>query len=244
MQKAVPTADDAPGPNGRSVAHMFDRIAPTYDRLNHLLSLGMDFSWRRRAVGQFDRDAGAVIDLATGTGDLLIALLRARPDLTGAVGLDASENMLAICRAKLDRRRLGNRATLVCGDAAATSFDDATFDAVTMAFGLRNMPDVAEMLAEMYRTLKPGGTAVILEFSLPPNRLLRRCYLLYLRLAVPLVGVLVSGDKQAYRYLNTSIERFAQPEHVLRMMQQAGFSSVAAIPLTFGVASIYRGNKA
>lgn len=223
---------------------MFDRIAPTYDLLNHALSWGRDYSWRRKAAGPLDKSRSLkVIDLATGTGDLLIALLRQRPNIAEAVGLDVSANMLGICREKLSRCSLMGRIELLCADASATPFPENAFDAATMAFGIRNTPDVSRTLKEMCRILKPGGIAVILEFSLPRNRVLRCCYLTYLRLMVPLIGSLVSGDKPAYRYLDKSIEHFHGPEEFVALMRGAGFSDVSAVPLTFGVASIYSGSK-
>jgi len=245
MRKGVPTASDISPSTGRSVGQMFDRIAPTYDLLNHLLSLGRDYSWRRRTVGCLDaKRALKVIDLATGTGDLLIALLRQRPNITEAVGLDLSANMLEVCRRKLRRRGLTTRARLLCEDASATSFPENTFDAATMAFGIRNTANVLRTLEEMYRILRPGGTAVVLEFSLPTSRILRRGYLMYLRIAVPLVGSLVSRDDAAYRYLHESIEGFHTQREFLVLMREAGFSNVSTVPLTFRVASIYSGVKA
>jgi demethylmenaquinone methyltransferase/2-methoxy-6-polyprenyl-1,4-benzoquinol methylase len=226
------------------VGRLFDRIAPTYDPLNHLLSFGRDFSWRRKAARQIDAGDGLkVIDLAAGTGDMLIALLREHPDIAEATGLDISENMLDLCRAKLHRRNLEGRVNLLCADAAATSLPDDHFDAATMAFGIRNTPDAAATLREIHRLLKPGGTAVILEFSLPSRPIVRRFYLWYLRHVMPLVGALISGDRRAYRYLDESIEGFLQPAEFTRLMDQAGFREIAVVPLTYGVASIYRGVK-
>ncbi len=245
MCKDTPTASDAARLAEPSVGRMFDRIAPTYDLLNHLLSLGRDFSWRRKTIRQLDarRDL-KVLDLATGTGDMLITLFRERPGITEATGLDISENMLAVCREKLGKRGLADRARLVCGDASKMLFADGAFDAATMAFGIRNTADASATLREIHRVLKPGGTALILEFSLPACPVTRWFYLRYLRLAVPFVGALVSGDRQAYRYLNVSIEGFRQPAEFCRLMQEAGFRDVSVIPLTHGVASIYKGVKA
>ncbi len=224
---------------------MFDRIAPTYDLLNHLLSFGQDFSWRRKAARCIAAGGPLrVVDLATGTADLLIALLREHPHIVDAVGLDCSEEMLAVGRDKLRKCRLAARARLVPGDATRTTFADESFDVVTMAFGIRNTPDPQATLDEIHRLLAPGGAAVILEFSLPANAVLRWGYLVHLRLVVPLIGALVSGDRQAYRYLNQSIESFHGPAAFCAMMEQAGFHDVSAQPLTAGVASIYKGSKA
>ncbi len=244
MHEGAPTTSDISPSARRSVGQMFDDIAPTYDFLNHLLSLAHDCSWRRRAVGRLDAERTLrVIDLATGTGDLLIAMLRDRPNITEAVGLDLSPNMLDVCRKKLRQRGRISRARLLCEDASATSFPENTFDAATMAFGIRNTADVLRTLREMHRILRPGGTALVLEFSLPSNALVRRCYLAYLRVAVPLIGSLVSRDKTAYRYLNKSIEGFHAPQEFLALMREAGFANVSAVPLTLGVASIYSGVK-
>lgn len=245
MCKDVPTAREAARLAEPSVGRMFDRIAPTYDLLNHLLSLGRDFSWRRKALRQLDASRDLkVLDLATGTGDMLISLFRERPDITEATGLDVSENMLAACRQKLRKRGLVDRVTLLCADASKMPFAEETFDATTMAFGIRNTADAAATLREIHRILKSGGTALILEFSLPACPAVRWFYLRYLRLVVPFVGSLVSGDRHAYRYLDESIESFQQPEEFCRLMQTAGFHEVSAVPSTFGVASIYRGMKA
>lgn len=223
---------------------MFDRIAPTYDVLNHLLSLGRDYSWRRRAVRSLAKHGPArVVDLGTGTGDLLIALLRECPSVVEAVGLDVSEEMLRIGRQKVARHGLSERVRFVRDDALRSALSPDSFDAVTMGFGIRNTPDVPGTLQEIYRLLKRGGTAVVLEFSLPSNAVVRRCYLAYLRRVVPLIGALVSRDKGAYRYLNTSIEGFHRPAAFCSLMEQTGFSQVSAQRLTWGVASVYTGAK-
>ncbi len=223
---------------------MFDRIAPTYDLLNHVLSAGRDYSWRHRIIEQLrGREALHVLDLATGTGDLLISLLRGCPTIEKATGLDISERMLAVGREKLRTRGLAERTELVCADACATPFSAGTFDAATMAFGIRNTPNPAVTLGEIHRILKPGGRALILEFSLPAQHVVRWCYLKYLRCVVPWIGRVISGDRDAYRYLDTSIEAFYRPEAFTALMQQTGFHDVSAIPLTFGVASIYQGTK-
>jgi demethylmenaquinone methyltransferase/2-methoxy-6-polyprenyl-1,4-benzoquinol methylase len=223
---------------------MFDHIAPTYDLLNRLLSFGRDVSWRRRAARCVeDRGPVRVVDLATGTADLLIALLRERPRIVDAIGLDCSDEMLRLGRRKMDRWGLSHRARLVQGDATSTLFPDASFDAVAMAFGIRNTPDVRTTLDEIHRLLRPGGTVVILEFSLPESPIMRWGYLAYLRFVVPLIGAIVSGDRRAYRYLNRSIEDFHRPAAFRTLMERAGFRDVSVTPLTGGVASIYKGSK-
>jgi len=244
MREGGPTVNDGSCSSESPIGQMFDRIAPTYDLLNYILSFGRDYSWRRKVAGQIGRQLPVkVLDLATGTGDLLIALLRACPNIAEAAGLDISENMLGICREKLRRRGLADRARLVCADASATPFPEGTFDVVTMGFGIRNTPDVSATLREIHRVLKPGGVATILEFSLPRQRAVRWCYLKHLRYVVPFVGALISRDRHAYRYLDESIERFCSAEGLASCMRVAGFRDVSATPLTFGVASIYRGRK-
>ncbi len=242
MQKGVSTTSQ--GSAGLSVGDMFDRIAPTYDLLNHLLSLGIDRAWRRKVARLLiGRDPARVLDLATGTGDMLIAIAGEGGPSVEITGLDVSEGMLKIGRRKVARHGGADRVRFVQGDATNTSLPAQSFDAVTMAFGIRNTPDVPATLAEIHRLLTPGGTAAILEFSLPGNRLWRGFYLAYLRWIVPLIGALVSGHWRAYRYLNTSIEGFHRPDAFCQLMAQAGFTQVAATPLTWGVASIYTGSK-
>lgn len=243
-KEEIPAAGNGLRPARSRVGEMFDRIAPTYDLLNHLLSLGRDYAWRRRTARMLgDARELRVADLATGTGDLLISLLRYGPPLSEAVGLDVSSQMLEVFRRKLSRSGLEGRVELVQGDAAATTFPEGTFDAVTMGFGIRNTSDVRATLREIHRILKPGGVALILEFSLPSNRFVRWCHLKYLRFGIPLIGAIVSGDRHAYRYLNESIEAFHPPGEFCSLMAQAEFDDVSATPLTWGVASIYHGVK-
>ena len=233
-----------PGANWCGVGRMFDRIVRTYSLLNHILSFGRDFSWRRTLADALDKDRELkVLDMATGAGDLLVSLLRRNPNIAQAVGLDISENMLAACRRKIAAYKFAGRVTLMHADAACTGLPDESFDVVTMGFGIRNTPDVFKTLTEIHRVLKPSGTAFILEFSLPPNRILRRIYLVYLRYFVPLVGCLISRDRTAYRYLNKTIESFCRIEDFCDLMRKAGFSGVRAEPLTFGVVSLYKGAK-
>jgi len=244
MQKGASTTNKTARRLGPSVGAMFDRIAPTYDLLNHLLSLGRDFAWRRRAARMLP-EAGAltIADLATGTADLLIAMLRERPNVVEAVGLDLSAEMLRIGQDKVTRRGYADRVRLVHDDALRSALPASHFDTVTMAFGIRNTPDVEATLREIHRLLKPGGSTVILEFSLPRGAIMKQCYLLYLRLVVPALGAVLSGSRSAYRYLNESIEAFYRPDDFCELMRQTGYSDVSATPVTFGVASIYRGFK-
>ena len=229
------------------ICRMFDRIAPRYDLLNHLLSFGQDFFWRRKVAKYLNSSRNGkleILDLATGTGDLLISLFRENHNITKAVGLDISENMLAICREKINSHKLTEQISLVQADAAGTPFAENSFDAVTIAFGIRNTADTFETLKEMHRILRPGGISLILEFSLPANRILRRCYLFYLRRFVPLLGRVVSGDDYAYRYFGKTVENFYCADDFCTLMKEAGFLNVQANQLTAGVVCIYRGHKA
>ncbi len=222
---------------------MFDRIAGRYDLLNRLLSSGIDRRWRARMARMLpQRDNLEVLDLASGTADQLIALADTGRVARG-VGLDLAEQMLAIGRDKIKRRGLDDKLTLSVGDAENLQLQSATFDTVTITFGIRNMTDTARTLAEMHRVLKPGGRALILEFSLPSNGFVRRCYLIYLRHILPRLGALISGDASAYRYLNETIETFPYGDAFCQLMTRAGFTSVTCTPLTFGIASIYQGDK-
>jgi demethylmenaquinone methyltransferase/2-methoxy-6-polyprenyl-1,4-benzoquinol methylase len=228
-----------------AVCRMFDSIAPYYVLLNHVLSLGCDFLWRRKLADKVNKNKKLrVLDLATGTGDLLISLLRRNPNITEAIGLDISENMLALCCKRIAKHKLSDRVSLVRSDAADSGLPEESFDVVTMGFGIRNTPDTFKTLCEIHRLLRQGGTSLILEFSLPSNRIIRKCYLIYLRNFVPLLGRLISGDKNAYRYLDTSIENFDSSDGFSDLMRKAGFSDVSATPLTFGVACIYKASKA
>lgn len=233
--------------NKVDICRMFDRIAPRYDLLNHLLSFGQDFFWRRKVAKYLNSSSNGkleILDLATGTGDLLISLFRENRNITKAVGLDISENMLAICREKINSHKLTEHISLVQADAAEIPFPEDSFDAVTIAFGIRNTADTFETLKEMHRILRPGGICLILEFSLPAYRILRKCYLFYLRHFVPLLGRVVSGDDYAYSYFNKTVENFYGTDDFCALMKEAGFVNVQANQLTAGVVCIYRGYKA
>jgi len=222
---------------------MFDRIAGRYDLLNHLLSVGLDRRWRAR-VSQLlpPGDSLHVLDLACGTGDQLIALT-ASGRVTRGVGLDLAEQMLAIGREKINQGGLEQILNLQTGDAENLPFDQSSFDAVTIAFGIRNMTNTKRTLDEMLRVLKPKGRALILEFSLPQRRIVRGPYLFYLRHVLPRLGSIISGDSAAYRYLNETIETFPHGEAFCQIMRDTGFTGVTFIPLTMGIVSIYQGDK-
>ena len=224
-----------------NIWRMFDRIAPTYDLVNRLLSFGLDIRWRKKVATHLPAPGDMVLlDLATGTGDQVISLTRTGR-LREAVGMDMSAGMLALGREKVKHLKLSGTITMLEGDATNMPLEDGRFDAVTISFGIRNVVHIDQALAEMCRVLKPGGRAIILEFSLPKSALVRAGHLFYLRRILPLVGGLVSGDSSAYRYLNTTIESFPYGDAFCDLMTGAGFSSATAHRLTLGVATIYVG---
>lgn len=222
---------------------MFDLIASRYDLLNRLLSFGIDVWWRYR-LGYFlpRKEYQTVLDIATGTGDVGLSLLRNQPKRVGAViGVDLAEEMLDKADKKIKSKNVSNMSVKV-GDATNLPIETDSVDATTIAFGIRNVPDVPKALEEMKRVIKPGGRALILEFSIPKFFLFRWLYLFYFRNILPTVGGIISGNKQAYSYLNSSVEEFPCGQDFLDLMKAAGFSNTKATSLTFGIASIYQGD--
>ncbi len=226
------------------VEEMFDNIAPSYDRLNHILSLNIDRIWRRRVMRIVRRSkARRIMDLATGTGDLAIAMAK-RVDRTQILGVDLSEEMLAVARAKIQKQGLEERIMLEKGDAEnLTMVADGSLDAVTVAFGVRNFENMERGLSEIYRTLRPGGKLVVLEFSMPKNRLIRWIYSQYAHRLLPRIGGMISKDKRAYTYLPDSVEEFPSPERFAEIVRSVGFSSVRLRSQSFGIAYIYDATK-
>jgi demethylmenaquinone methyltransferase/2-methoxy-6-polyprenyl-1,4-benzoquinol methylase len=226
------------------IGHMFDQIAPTYDSVNHLLSFGQDLYWRKQIARLLPKLSSiTLLDVATGTADLLIALCNHCPHIIKALGIDISERMLAFGREKLADNDLLDRAELIKADAQALPFGEQSFDVVTIAFGIRNVVHQEEALKEMNRVLKIGGTLFILEFSLPSNWFLKMIYLGYFRYVLPLVGGLISRNFAAYRYLNRSVLKFPSVPSFCQILRDCGFTSVAQKSLSFGVATIYCARK-
>jgi demethylmenaquinone methyltransferase/2-methoxy-6-polyprenyl-1,4-benzoquinol methylase len=219
---------------------MFDAIARRYDLLNRLISLGIDQSWRKQTVRSLALPAeGQVLDLATGTADLAILIAETHPEAT-VVGVDPSTQMLAVGREKLERRGLLGRVELVPGIAESLPFEDAEFAGLTMAFGIRNVPDRPRALAEMVRVIRPGSRVCILELSEPKHGLLASLARFHMHRVVPLLGAALSGAG-AYRYLPNSIHAFPDARTFSEMMRAAGFASVEVHALTFGVCHLYVG---
>ena len=225
------------------VRRMFDNIAPTYDRLNHLLSFNIDRWWRRRTVEAVRRTgARRILDLATGTGDLAIAMARRIGDAQ-IVGADLSPEMLAEAQRKVEAAGLGGRIRLQVCDAEQIPLADGEMDAATVSFGIRNFADPARGLAEMHRVVREGGHLAILEFANPRNRFVRMLYRIYSHGILPAIGSMVSRDRSAYEYLPASVDAFPEPERFAQMIGEAGFGEVEIRPLSFGIANIYTARK-
>lgn len=225
-------------PSRKSVGEMFTDIAPTYDKLNHILSMGIDRGWRRKMMRSLPPgDSLRVLDVATGTGDVAFELIRQK-SVAHVVGVDVSHGMIELAKKK--SRDSGVEFAL--GDAQQLEFPDASFDAVTISFGIRNVEDPDKAFAEFSRVLKPGGRLLILEFSIPKNRLVRLGYLFYLRNILPRVGSFLSGNKEAYRYLNKTIETFDYGKKLADRIDRHGFKTTYR-PLTFGIATLYQAER-
>lgn len=221
------------------IGQLFDRIAGTYDGLNHGLSLNIDRCWRRKTVALM-LPVPHVLDVAIGTADLAIDMIR-RGKAEQVTGLDLSDHMMAIGKAKCEKRKIN--IDFVHGNAQKMPFKDESFDGVTCAFGCRNFSDLKAGLKEMYRVLQPGGQVTILEFSYPTNRIVRAMYDLYFTRILPFIGRVVSRDKTAYTYLNRSVKSFCWGEAFVQHLHDAGFRDEHFIPLSLGIATIYTASK-
>jgi len=226
----------------KEVAMMFNNISSRYDFLNHLLSMGIDKGWRKKAINLLkDNPPHHLLDIATGTGDFAIAALAVNPDKI--TGIDISEGMLEVGRKKLLDRKLSDKIELLYGDSENIAFPDNTFDSAIVAFGVRNFEDLDKGLSQINRVLKPGGKFIILEFSNPKSFPIKQLYWFYFRFILPVVGRLVSKDQAAYSYLPESVKAFPDGEKFLERLKFAGFTGTNQKQLTFGIASIYSGLK-
>ena len=228
---------------GEMVRGMFNDIAPTYDRLNHILSLDIDKLWRKRVVRAV-RKLGAkrIMDMATGTGDLAF-LIDERVKPQSLLGIDLSAGMLAVAQEKAVERGIADRVSFAIEDCLALSLPDNSYDAITVAYGVRNFENLAQGFAEMYRVLSPGGVLCVIELSTPEHFPMRQLYKFYTYTIIPLVGRIVSRDKQAYTYLPRSVAAVAQGEEMLDIFRKAGFKNCRLRRLTFGACTIYLGEK-
>jgi len=226
------------------IAGMFDAIAGRYDLLNHVLSAGIDRRWRTRAIRSL-RLTGRerVLDLCTGTGDLAIAAVRAQPSAARVVGVDFSGAMLRVGDGKLRNQRLDGRVAMVQGDAARIPLGDASVDAVTIGFGIRNVQNMDGACAELYRVLKPQGRLAILEFAVPTMPVFGAVYGWYVNRVLPRIGRALSRDHSAYAYLPASISAFETPEEFVKILRRAGFAEISPIHLMLGGVILYTARR-
>jgi demethylmenaquinone methyltransferase/2-methoxy-6-polyprenyl-1,4-benzoquinol methylase len=227
------------GSKKEQVAAMFNAISPKYDALNRILSAGIDQSWRRKTLREI-RATGALklLDVATGTADLALALAKGIPG-SKVVGVDISSGMLEVGRSKVRANDLEGRVRLDLGDGEQLPYEESSFGAVTVAFGVRNFENLEQGLRDMRRVLEPGGTLAVLEFSQPTAWPLRSLYLFYFKNILPRIGRMVSKDASAYTYLPNSVQAFPYGEAFAAKLREAGFQSVRVRPLSFGIASLY-----
>lgn len=231
-------------PRKENIEQMFDAVAPTYDSLNHIMSLGVDKSWRRKAVREIvSEGVREVLDVACGTGDSAIAIAKALPENGKVTGIDISDGMMALVADKAEKKGVAGKITLHREDGEVMSFADDTFDCVTCSFGIRNFEHKEKGLAEFRRVLRKGGKVVILELSVPQNRVLRWFYDIYFLHILPWIGGVISGEKAAYRYLPASVHNFPAPEAFCKMLSEAGFSSVRYRTLSLGLCRLYVGEN-
>jgi len=224
------------------VARMFDNISPKYDFLNHFLSMGIDKAWRKKAINFLKPlHPQYILDVATGTGDFALQALAINPEKV--TGIDISAGMLEVGQRKIEKLGLTKKIELLIGDSENLPFREDMFNAVTVAFGVRNFENLEKGLHEIYRVIKPGGMVVVLEFSRPRRFPFRQVYNFYFKIVLPRIGRIVSSDKAAYTYLPESVEAFPDGEDFVRILKNTGFKDTACKPLTFGISSIYTGRK-
>lgn len=224
------------------ITKMFDNISEEYDGLNRVISFGIDIKWRKKVVKLVaNQKPKSVLDIATGTGDLAINLTQTAAHKI--IGLDISEGMLDVGRKKINAKKLNNTIEMIVGDSENLPFDDNSFDAITVAFGVRNFEHLDVGLKEILRVLKPNGIFVVLETSVPTKFPFRQGYFLYTKILLPVIGKLFSRDKKAYSYLSSSAAKFPYGEAFNNILKKTGFISTKALPQTFGVATIYTASK-
>jgi demethylmenaquinone methyltransferase/2-methoxy-6-polyprenyl-1,4-benzoquinol methylase len=231
-------------PKKERIREMFDNIAPSYDRLNHVLSMNVDKLWRRHALKEIvDGTPQRILDVACGTGDSTISIARAAAEGSEVIGADISEGMMALVKGKAEKAGVGGRIILQVADGEDLPYREGSFDRVTCAFGIRNFEHKEKGLAEFRRVLKPGGKAVILELSVPQNRLVRWAYDLYFLHVLPGIGGAVSGNRAAYRYLPASVHNFPSPSDFCGMMTEAGFRNVRCRTFFLGLCRMFVGER-
>ncbi len=239
MATEVKPYNKANGSKKQEVAEMFDNISERYDFLNHLLSMSIDKGWRKKVVKMANESKPQhILDVATGTGDLAIALCKTQPKKI--TGLDISKGMLEVGHRKIEAKKLTNIIDLQLGDSEALPFEDNSFDLVTVAFGVRNFENLEKGMSEIRRVLKPSGKLLVLEFSQPESFPFKQIYHFYFKNILPFFGRLVSKDNRAYTYLPESVKAFPYGENFCSVLQKVGFADSSFKPLTFGIATIYQ----
>ncbi len=224
------------------VATMFDNISKSYDFLNHFLSLGVDIYWRKKAIQLLKANhPKTILDIATGTGDFAIEALALKPEKV--IGVDISEGMLEVGRKKIRKKNLDHLIQLQTGDSEKLPFSNNKFDAVIVAFGVRNFENLEKGLEDMLRVMKPGGKAVIVEFSKPKMFPLKQLYNFYFKSILPVIGKIISKDQAAYSYLPESVQAFPDGDKFLNILNKVGYHQTTSKTLTFGICSIYTGKK-
>lgn len=243
MSKTVTPYNNGQATKKEQVADMFNNISKTYDFLNHFLSLGIDIIWRKKAINELKKDQPKnILDVATGTGDFAFeALSILKPEKI--TGVDISAGMLEMAKQKIAKRNLGHLFEVKLGDSEKLPFADNTFDAVTVAYGVRNFENLEAGLADIFRVLKPGGKAVVLEFSKPKAFPIKQLYNFYFNYITPGIGKLFSKDSRAYSYLPESVAAFPDGKNFTNLMDKVGYKNTKARPLAFGICSIYTGVK-
>ena len=241
--KVTPYSNEAS--KKEQVAEMFDNIAHSYDFLNHFFSLGIDKLWRKKAINILKKEnPSSILDVATGTGDFALQSLKNGLPATGKItGLDISNGMLEVGRKKISMKSLSNRIEMVQGDSENLPFDDNTFDATMVAFGVKNFQNLKPGLQDMYRVIKPNSLCVVLEFSKPKIFPIKQLFGFYFKRIMPFLGKLVSKDSRAYTYLPESVEAFPEGEAFKEIMKECGYREIEQKMLFGGVASIYWGRK-
>jgi demethylmenaquinone methyltransferase/2-methoxy-6-polyprenyl-1,4-benzoquinol methylase len=240
-EKVKPYKDSNLGKK-EQVAQMFDTISKEYDGLNRVISFGTDIKWRKKVVQIIsETKPEKVMDIATGTGDLAINLVKT--NASKIIGLDISKGMLTIGKEKIAKLKLNKTIEMVLGDSENIPFENNEFDAITVAFGVRNFENLEKGLSEIYRVLKPGGTFVVLETSVPTKFPFKQGYKIYTNFIMPMIGKIFSKDKVAYQYLSDSAASFPYGDAFNNILQKIGFNTIENKPQTFGVASIYVAKK-
>lgn len=241
-KKVVKPYNKAESSKKEEVAEMFNNISGRYDFLNHFLSLGIDKSWRRKAVKQLrEIQPKRILDIATGTGDFAIASLKLNPD--EVIGVDISQGMLDVGIEKMKKKGVDKIVKMRIGDSENLPFEDGYFDALTVGFGVRNYQNLEKGLTDMLRVLRPGGKAIILEFSKPKSFPMKQLFGFYSKRIIPFIGKRVSKDERAYAYLPESVEAFPEGKEFTDILEKIGYTKVEAKPVTGGIATIYSGIK-